>query len=505
MNRLAAVLCVPLVAVAAEPSPRTLSVEVGAQQVMQRPGLARLAVGDSSVVDVHVTEKGKVLLKGLKAGRTTVLTWKETGERESWLVTVNDSAPGGAQLALEVGQKKVFERPGLARLAVGDPAVVGVRKTAEGKLLLEGLAAGRTTLSTWKETGERESLTVSVNEFPRSGRLESLGVEGPDPAVPLELEVGAERVVPVSGFTDANVADPELCEVLMRGEGTVVLKAKKAGETTLEVSTGGMQVVYDVIITAGAKGGPPAVPLALGVGAEKVLTLAGLERFAVSDPATLQAERLGNGQLLLTGVGAGKSTLTVWDATGARFAYAVTVSVPAPATPPRPRPEASDAPPDDEADIELRLAPGTTRWLSIPGVQRVAVGDPQVADVEVAGNSRLKVRALEVGTTSLLSWNAAGRNTPITIVVRAETQAPPVAVTDVTPSVSGSLALDVGASLSRAVPGARRVLVGAPGMLEARVTGAGVELKALAPGETEVLVWGAGAERVLFAVRVRAR
>lgn len=499
---LAAVLCVPLWASAAEPSPRALSVEVGAQQVLQRPGLARLAVGDSSIVDVHVTEKGKVLLKGLKAGRTTLLSWKETGERESLLVTVNDSAPGGAQVALEVGQQKVLERPGLARVAVGDPGVVGVRKTPEGKVLLEGLTAGRTTVSTWRETGERESLTVSVNEFPTSGRLQSLGVEGPDPAVPLELEVGAERVVPVSGFTDASVADPELCDVLVRGEGAVVLKAKKAGETTLEVSTGGMQVVYDVIITGGAKGGPPAVPLALGVGAQKVLTLTGLERVAVSDHEMLRAEPLGNGQLLLTGVGAGKSTLTLWDSTGARFAYAVTVSVPAPTAPPRPAPEASA---DDEADIVLRLAAGTTRWLSIPGVLRVAVGDPEIADVKVAGTSRLKVQGLAVGSTSLLSWNASGRNTPITIVVEATAQAAPAEVSDVTPPVTGSLALDVGASLTRAVRGARRALVGAPGVLEARVTGAGVELKALAPGETEVLVWAAGAERVLLSVRVGAR
>lgn len=56
----------------------------------------------------------------------------------------------------------------------------------------------------------------------------------------------------------------------------------------------------------------------------------------------------------------------------------------------------------------LHLVVGEQRTVEVPGLVRVAVGDPSVVDVRVVGRSELLVQALASGSTALMTWNQAG-------------------------------------------------------------------------------------------------
>ncbi|WP_224366783.1 pilus assembly protein N-terminal domain-containing protein [Hyalangium versicolor] len=52
----------------------------------------------------------------------------------------------------------------------------------------------------------------------------------------------------------------------------------------------------------------------------------------------------------------------------------------------------------------VRLAPGEQQVLDIPGIRRVAVAAPDVADVRVVGKSQLLITAQRRGRTTLTLW-----------------------------------------------------------------------------------------------------
>ena len=66
-------------------------------------------------------------------------------------------------------------------------------------------------------------------------------------------------------------------------------------------------------------------PISLGVGTQKVLTVPGIQRVAIGDPAVAELRTIGNNQLLLVGQAEGKTTLLVWKTSGQRLSYLVTV------------------------------------------------------------------------------------------------------------------------------------------------------------------------------------
>jgi hypothetical protein len=70
------------------PGPPPLPIFLGLGEEMTRaaPGMTRSAIGDSDIVGLTPVADGLVL-KGLKAGTTTVLVWLG-GRRETWQVTV---------------------------------------------------------------------------------------------------------------------------------------------------------------------------------------------------------------------------------------------------------------------------------------------------------------------------------------------------------------------------------------------------------------------------------
>ncbi len=68
----------------------------------------------------------------------------------------------------------------------------------------------------------------------------------------------------------------------------------------------------------------------------------------------------------------------------------------------------------------ITLGVGTQRVLTVPGLQRVAIGDPNVADVKALANSQLLVSGVGEGKTSLLVWKSAGQRVTFQIIVRRQ-------------------------------------------------------------------------------------
>jgi len=56
------------------------------------------------------------------------------------------------------------------------------------------------------------------------------------------------------------------------------------------------------------------------------------------------------------------------------------------------------------------MAPGRIHTLSVAHVQRIAVADPQVADVTIVSPTEIMVHAKKTGSTSLIVWDAQGQH-----------------------------------------------------------------------------------------------
>ncbi|MFP2958424.1 pilus assembly protein N-terminal domain-containing protein [Myxococcus sp. 1LA] len=52
----------------------------------------------------------------------------------------------------------------------------------------------------------------------------------------------------------------------------------------------------------------------------------------------------------------------------------------------------------------LTLKKGGHQLLNVPGIARVAVGDPTVANIELGGKDVLKVTGSKAGETELITW-----------------------------------------------------------------------------------------------------
>jgi Flp pilus assembly secretin CpaC len=78
------------------------------------------------------------------------------------------------------------------------------------------------------------------------------------------------------------------------------------------------------------------------------------------------------------------------------------LSVPALADPPKkPAPEAK------EEVITVRV--GNAKAMRVPGMTRLALGDPEIADVNTSGDEGVRIDGLKAGETTLLIWTGKSR------------------------------------------------------------------------------------------------
>jgi len=71
--------------------------------------------------------------------------------------------------------------------------------------------------------------------------------------------------------------------------------------------------------------------------------------------------------------------------------------------------EPAQAPAPAAAEELLTIQPGSSRSLRVPGVTRVALGDPDIADVELTGDNTLRIDGRKAGETKLLIWTGSVR------------------------------------------------------------------------------------------------
>lgn len=65
-------------------------------------------------------------------------------------------------------------------------------------------------------------------------------------------------------------------------------------------------------------------------------------------------------------------------------------------------PPAQDAAP--KAGDTLTIKRGETKVFVFTEISRVAVGDPEIADIETEGTNKLRVKGVSEGKTTLLVW-----------------------------------------------------------------------------------------------------
>lgn len=133
--------------------------------------------------------------------------------------------------------------------------------------------------------------------------------------------------------------------------------------------------------------------LELRVGEQQRITVAALTRIALGNPEYAEVKTLGKDQVEVTGRASGSTKLIAWSREGDMKVYTVVVTEqgkPAPAAP---------------AEETLTLKKGGTHELKVKGLSRVAVGDPEVADIQAPGNDVLKLSGQKAGETTLLVWS----------------------------------------------------------------------------------------------------
>ncbi|MBL9037701.1 MAG: pilus assembly protein N-terminal domain-containing protein [Archangium sp.] len=95
----------------------TISLGVGTQKVITVPGIQRVAVGDAAVADVKTIGNNQLLIIGSAEGKTTLLLWKTSGQRVSYLVSVRRQDPN--EIIGEI-KKLLGEIEGVSVRMVGD-------------------------------------------------------------------------------------------------------------------------------------------------------------------------------------------------------------------------------------------------------------------------------------------------------------------------------------------------------------------------------------------------
>src|SRR5712675_886402 len=70
---------------------------------------------------------------------------------------------------------------------------------------------------------------------------------------------------------------------------------------------------------------PEGGVISLGVGQQKVIQLGNVARVAIGEPEIADVKQGGGGELLITGVGEGRTSLLVWRSNDTRLSYVVVV------------------------------------------------------------------------------------------------------------------------------------------------------------------------------------
>jgi Flp pilus assembly secretin CpaC len=128
------------------------------------------------------------------------------------------------------------------------------------------------------------------------------------------------------------------------------------------------------------------------VGRHTILPLPpGVRSATTADSKVAIAQVLSDGEVLVTGISRGRTTITIKGAAKPDVTYDLSVEAMAAMAPSRP------------SDM-VALGVGYQKSFLAPDVKRVAVGDPKVADVTVVDGKEILLTGIAPGRTSLLVW-----------------------------------------------------------------------------------------------------
>lgn len=158
----------------------TIRVRPGFQQILERPGVSRLSVGNPDIVEVQpLPHGGGILVVGKKEGETDLVLW-EKNDRSVWHVEVGSS------------KRSIFEEtrafasafPGLAVVEAGGSVIIsGPISTPQDKNVLEAYASTHPgvhlRLSLPEEKKTLLLYDLKIIEISR-GEVEQLGIRWPD-------------------------------------------------------------------------------------------------------------------------------------------------------------------------------------------------------------------------------------------------------------------------------------------------------------------------------------
>jgi Flp pilus assembly secretin CpaC len=168
----------------------------------------------------------------------------------------------------------------------------------------------------------------------------------------------------------------------------------------------GVMLLALVLVSPAAQAKEAADAFTLKVGETRRVEVGELKRIALGDPSIADVRTAGSHQLELVGVSPGKTTLLVWLASGERKSYLLQVTGEGKA---HPQTRKAQPPAPEVQGDTLTLQAGETRTLRVPGVTRVAVGDPHIADIQVDGKTGdVRVTGGRKGKTTLLVWTRSG-------------------------------------------------------------------------------------------------
>jgi pilus assembly protein CpaC len=94
-----------------------INLGVGAQKVLTIPGVTRVAVGSQDVAEVKAIGNNQILVTGTGEGRTTLVIWKGSGQRVTYVVIVRKQDPG--EVMTEI-RKLLGDIEGVTVRMVGD-------------------------------------------------------------------------------------------------------------------------------------------------------------------------------------------------------------------------------------------------------------------------------------------------------------------------------------------------------------------------------------------------
>ena len=112
---------VPGIEASATSDATPIALETGASRVLRQPGVTRIAVGNSHVVQATAVNGREVLVFGKTRGSTTVDLWTASGQRTSYLVTV---APEGLRRIHAEISGLLGKIPNARSVIVGDKIVI---------------------------------------------------------------------------------------------------------------------------------------------------------------------------------------------------------------------------------------------------------------------------------------------------------------------------------------------------------------------------------------------